>query len=253
METSSTSGTQGLAAYLIKTDRGLILLDGTLANNVPAIEANIRSLGYRLQDVRILLSSHAHFDHAAGLAKLKTDTGARLLASPGDRHALEAGRPTGDTDYGVIPFPPVKVDGTLSDGVPVRLGAVAMTPVFTPGHTPGCTTWRMRIDEGGRPLDVVFLCSITIAGNILVGNKGYPGIAADFRRTFRSIAKMHADVVLTAHPEIVDVIGRAARRSAGDAKAFLMPGVLQRLDAGAEATFETELAKQQAAAGLRSR
>ena len=239
-------GTKGLAAYLIVSSRGLILLDGTLAENVPLVERNIATLGYKVRDVRLLLNSHAHYDHAAGLAQLKRDSGATLIASRGDRGALETGRPPSDTDYGVMTFPPVRVDRMLDDGHPVRLGDVTMTPVLTPGHTPGCTTWTMDVTENGRRLKVVFLGSITVAGNRLIGNRGYPSIAADYRRTFRHVTGMRADMVLPAHPDLVDVIGRAQRQAAGDRGAFLMPGLLQKLDTEAEKDFEAELTKEQA-------
>ncbi|MFS0735624.1 subclass B3 metallo-beta-lactamase [Sphingomonas sp. 1P06PA] len=240
-------GTEGLAAYLIETSRGLILIDGTMEENVPAIERSIAALGFRLKDVKLLLNSHAHFDHAAGLAKLKADSGAALLASPRDRPALESGRPIGETSYGEVRFPAVKVDRVLADGRPVRLGDVTLIPTFTPGHTTGCTTWSMKIRDGGRLLDVVFPCSITVAGNRLVGNRGYPGIVANFHASFRKLARMHADVVLPAHPEAADMLGRKARRDAGDRDAMLMPGLLPKLVRDAEAAFEVALAKEQAA------
>jgi len=242
-------GSKGLAAYLIASSRGLILLDGTLAENVPQVERNIVALGFRLRDVKILLNSHAHFDHAAGLARLKRDTGAAMWASAGDRGALETGRPPSDTSYGVIRFPPVKVDRVLVDGAPVRLGDVALTPVVTPGHTPGCTTWTMTAVERGRPLRVVFPCSLTVAGNRLIGNTGYPGIVADFRASFVRVAALKADVVLPAHPEFADVLGRRARRDAGDADAFVAPGLLVSFTADAVTAFDTELAKQTASGG----
>jgi hypothetical protein len=159
----------------------VILLDGTLEQNVPQIMRNIATLGFRVGDVKLLLNSHAHFDHAAGLSRLKRETGARMLASAADRGALEAGRPTAETNYGVITFPAVRVDGVLTDGVPVRLGDVALTPLLTPGHTPGCTSWSLRVKEAGRPLRVLFPCSLTVAGNRLIDNPGYPAIVADFR------------------------------------------------------------------------
>lgn len=244
-------GSKGLAAYLIVTRRGLILLDGTMAENVPQIEANIATLGFRLKDVRLLLNSHAHFDHAAGLARLKQDSGATLLASAGDRTALETGKPPSLTSYGLVTFPPVKLDRVLSDGRPVRLGEVALTPVITPGHTPGCTTWTMHTVEASRMLRVVFPCSLTVAGNRLVGNSGYPGIVADFRKTFPRVATLSADVVLPAHPEGADVLGRHERQAAGDRVAFVAPRLLAKLATEAAAAFEIELARQQAASASR--
>ena len=142
-------------------------------------------MGYHLRDVKIILTTHAHWDHVGGLAALKRDTGARLLASAGDRGALESGRPPSDyLDGKTSTFAPVKVDGRLTDGEPVHLGEVAMTPVLTPGHTPGCTSWTMQVRDNGRPFSVVFPCSMTVAGNKLIGYKGYPGIVRDFRASF---------------------------------------------------------------------
>lgn len=237
-------GTEGIGVYLIETRAGLILLDGGLEENVPAIEANIAASGFRLDNVKLMIATHAHFDHVAGLAALKRDTGAVLAASPGDRGALESGTPPSEIAYGVIQFPPVKVDRVLQNGRPVRLGGVALTPVFTPGHTPGCTTWTMRVTEANRTLNVVFPCSMTVAGNKLVGNKGYPGIVGDFRQTFARMRSLPADIVLPAHPEMADVLGRARRRDAGDSSAFVAPEVLHRMIGEAEVAFDGELKRE---------
>lgn len=234
-------GTEGIGVYLIRTGAGLILLDGGLEENVPAIEANIVALGFGLSDVKLMIATHAHFDHVAGSAQLKRDTGALLAASPGDRDALETGIPPSEISYGVIRFPPVKVDRVLADGQPVRLGEVTITPVFTPGHTPGCTSWTLQVTENDRKLRMVFPCSMTVAGNKLVGNTGYPDIVADFRQSFAKMRKLRADIVLPAHPGQADVIGRARRREAGDSSAFVAPDLLPRLVDEAEAAFEREL------------
>lgn len=241
-------GTEGLAAYLITSPKGHVLLDSTLAQNVPQVERNIEKLGFRLRDVKLLIENHAHYDHVGGLAQLKVDTGAPLWASEGDRWALENGRQFGDTDYGVITFPAVKVDRGVKDGETIRVGGTALTAWITAGHTRGCTTWSLPVEEAGRKLKVVFLCSITVAGNKLVGNKAYPGIVTDYRRTFARLKTMQADVVLTGHPEAADVLARHARQRAGDAWAFVDPGELQRITAADSAAFEQELAKAQAAA-----
>jgi metallo-beta-lactamase class B len=241
-------GTAGLAAYLFTSPNGLILLDATLRENADQIEHNIVALGYRLGDVKILLNSHAHYDHAGGLRQLKQDTGAQLLASAGDRGALESGAPPSDTSYGLMPIPPVKVDRTLVDGEPVHLGSILLIPLITPGHTPGCTSWATTAFENGNPLRVLIPCSLTVAGNKLVGNKGYAGIVTDFRRSFRRFRQLDADVVLSVHPELTDVIGRARRAAGGTPDAFLMPGMLARIVDDAEKAFGAELAKQEAAA-----
>lgn len=240
-------GTEGIAVYLITTKAGLILLDGGPKEAAPIVERNIAALGYKLKDVKVLLATHAHWDHIAALAALKRDTGARLLASAADRQALETGVPPSEMEYGVSKFPAVKVDGVLADGVPVRLGEVAMTPVLTPGHTAGCTSWTITVKEQGRPLNVLFPCSLTVAGNRLFGNKGYPGIVADFRKSFARLRTVKADVVLPGHPEFGDVLERARRRDAGEANAFVAPDLLPRLVATSEAAFKTELKAQRSA------
>jgi|KBSMisStandDraft_5_1062788.scaffolds.fasta_scaffold198026_2 metallo-beta-lactamase class B len=241
-------GVTGLGAYLFTSQAGLILLDGTLPENAPQIERNIAKLGFRPGDVKILLNSHAHYDHAGGLAQLKRDTGAKLLASAGDRPALEKGFHIAESAYGGFTFPPVRVDGVLVDGQPVRLGAIALTPVITPGHTAGCTSWMTTVFERGRRLRVFFPCSATVAGNKLIGNRTYPGIVGDYRRTFRRLKQVQADVILPPHPEWADVLGRARRAAAGDRDAWLMPDVLPKLVTGWEKDFDAELSKAVAAA-----
>lgn len=239
-------GTQGLAAYLIKSDEGAILIDATLAENAGQIERNIEGLGVPLREVKLLLSDHAHADHVGAMAQLKRDTGARFLASEGDRWALENGRNEGDNNYGVMPFDPIPVDEVISDGQQVRLGDVTLTAHLTPGHTRGCTSWSMTVDDRGTPRQVLFLCSITVAGNTLVDNQAYPGIADDYRATFAKLAAMRADIVLTSHPEMAEVLERASRREAGNADAFVEPGQLSTLVKDFKAAFEEALKEQEA-------
>lgn len=238
-------GTEGLASYLIVSDDGAILLDGTLAENAGHIEKNIRALGFELKDVKIIVNSHAHFDHAAGIARLKQDTGAKFMAMEGDRSALENGKQEGDTNYGGATFPAIKVDRVLKDGDTVALGGVKMLAMATPGHTKGCTTWSTIATDHGVSRRVVFPCSITVAGNILVGNKGYPGIVEDFRRTFERMASLEADVVLPAHPEFAGVFEREAKQEAGDKDAFVDPTLLPRMVEKSRIAFEKELKSSQ--------
>jgi metallo-beta-lactamase class B len=239
-------GSKGIAAYLIVSPKGDILLDGTEAENGAMIERNIAKLGFSIRDVKLLLNNHAHFDHAGALAQLKADSGAIFLANPRDKAILESGHITLPNSNDLLDFPPVKVDRTLRDGETVRVGPIAITAIFTPGHTPGCTSWSMVVRDHGRRLRVVFPCSLTVGGNRLVGNKLYPDIVADFRRSFARLAAMKADVVLTGHPELADVQGRAARRRDDSPDAFVDPSLLQRLVANARRDFEQELAKEEA-------
>jgi len=240
-------GSKGLAAYLITSPQGHILIDGTVAENAPMIEANIKALGYRLQDVKILLANHAHHDHAGALAQLKTDTGAQLLASPGDRWALEHGRARGDNTANLPPWPPVKVDRLLHDGEVINLGPIALTTLFTPGHTPGCTSWTLDVANGGLRSHVLFLCSLTVAGNVLVGNKAYPVIVADYRRSFERLdAYNAADIVLPGHPELTDVLGRHEAQLLGDPDPWDDSGQLGAILGEVSTELDKALGKRQA-------
>lgn len=230
-------GSEGLAAYLIKTRAGAILVDATMAENVPAIAKNIEATGTKLRYVKYLLVSHAHFDHAAGNAAMVALTGAKVVAGEGDVAALESGIPPGEVSYGVIRFPPVKAVRGVRDGERVSLGGTTLTAVATPGHTPGCTSWTTTIARQR----IVFLCSLTVAGNKLVGNMRYPDIVADFRRSFARIRALPADIVLPGHPEMADVMGRKAR---GD---WAAPGLLRESADKSAAAFEVELKRQQGA------
>ncbi len=236
-------GTAGVGAYLITDPKGHILLDGGLPESEPLIAANIRALGFRLEDVDYLLNSHAHFDHAGGLAGLKRLTGARFVASAGDRRELEAGR----IDYRESPsFSPVAVDRVIRDGEEVRVGDAVMTARLTPGHTKGCTSWSSRIVHAGKPIDVVFSCSLTVAGQDLVDDRGYPEAVRDFRSSFAKLRAMKADIFLANHGNVFDMDRKRAELTAGKTDAFVGPDDLRAFVDGAEAAFNEELARQKA-------
>ena len=231
-------GTKGLAAYLIVSTRGAILLDGTSTGNAALIERNIEAVGIPLHAVKRLISDHAHEDHVGALAQIERDTGAQFLASAGDTWALEHGHVRGDTNYAPKPFEPIKVDRVVRDGQMIRLGDATLTAHLTPG----CTSWSTTVQDRGRSLNVLFLCSITVAGNTLVGNHAYPHIVSDYRATFHKLETMTADIVLPSHPDIADVIEREARREAGETDAFVDPQALPSLVAHFSTAFEAALA-----------
>jgi metallo-beta-lactamase class B len=194
-------GVKGVASYLIVTPDGDMLLDAGFRETVPLVEASIRKLGFHVEDVHILLLSHAHFDHAGGLAAMKAATHARLLASPGDAPLLERG---GRDDFAFGDrgrFPPVKPDGLLQNGVPVRLDGVEMTPHFTPGHTKGCTTWTTTVRDRGQERHVVFACSLSTPGYQVVNNPKYPGMLQDYKTSIATMRGLPCDIFLAAHPE----------------------------------------------------
>jgi metallo-beta-lactamase class B len=236
-------GVSGVGAFLITTPDGHFLLDGAFPQSAPAIIANIGALGFNIRDLKYLLNSHAHIDHAGGLARLQQASGATMVASEGDREALESGR----VGFGAI-APRVRVDRVIGDGGTLTLGGVTLTALVTAGHTPGCTSWTMDVrGADGTPHRAFFHCSATLAGQSLVP-PAYPGIAENFRATFARLRTVEADVLLTNHPGMADLAGKRARQIAGDANAFVDAGELQRLNAELQATFEAELARQTAAA-----
>jgi len=241
-------GTRGLSAYLVTSTDGAILIDGTVQENAPLIERNIETVGVPLARVKLIVSDHAHYDHVGAIAAIKRATGARFAASAADSAALARGMPRGDTHYTPTAFPPIAIDQIVTDGQTLTVGGAQVTAHLTPGHTPGCTSWSTTVQDGDRHLRVLFLCSITVAGNMLVGNRAYPTIADDYERTFATLSTMTADIVLTSHPGIADVLGREARVRAGDRDAFIDPGLLPTIVAQSKADFEAALAEERKAA-----
>jgi metallo-beta-lactamase class B len=192
-------GANEVTSFLITGSAGHILLDAGFAETAPQIERNIDALGFHLADVKILLNSQAHFDHAGGFAKIKELTGARLIASAADGELLARGG-KGDFAFGDrLSYQPIKADRVVADGESVELGDIKMTAHLTPGHTKGCTTWTMSVKENGRTYSVVFLGGVTVPGYKLVGNMEYPGIADDYARSFALLLRLPCDVFLGAH------------------------------------------------------
>lgn len=192
-------GASDIASYLIVTPEGLILLEGGFAETAPLIEKSVRELGYRVEDIKILLTSHAHLDHAGGLAELKRLSGARLLATAPEAEGLARGG-KGDFQWGdQLAFPPVVVDQIVGDGETVALGGVVLTAHLTPGHTKGCTTWTMRVTERDRTYDIVFMASLTAPGYDLVNNAVYPNLGADILRSCERLRALPCDVFVSPH------------------------------------------------------
>ncbi len=233
-------GTKGLSAFLITDPKGHVLIDGGLPRSAPLIAANIRKLGFRVEDVRYLLINHAHFDHAGGLAELKRLSGAKLVASTLDAGDLEAGAARHRPEQPRMP--PVKVDRRIGDGAQLRLGGIRLTARLTPGHTPGATSWLLTTRDGGRPLTVLFASSLTVAGLKLPAHPGYPSAAADFRMTFGKLRRTRADVFLAFHPNNFGLEEKRAM-AGGSANPFIDATELERRVTAAETAFEAELAK----------
>jgi metallo-beta-lactamase class B len=240
-------GSDGIAVYVIKTSQGLILMDTALPEMTGMIKGNIAKLGFKLQDIKVILNSHAHFDHTGGLAEIKQDTGAQLVAGERDKPLLEGGYYPGDEKDTDLAFPPVKVDRAVKEGDKVTLGDTTLSAHSMPGHTPGCTSWEMTVKDAGQDRDVLFFCSGTVALNRLVGQPTYPGIIDDYRSTFAKAKAMKVDVLLGPHPEVYGMQAKRAEMKDGAQNPFVKPGELQTYVAGLEADFDKQLAKQTAA------
>ena len=229
-------GAAGVSAFLIVTPAGSFLLDGGLPETAPQIARNVAELGFRLSDVKFLLNSHAHFDHAGGLAELKRLSGARMVASTGDAPALRTGGPA---------MPAVVVDRIVGDGEALQLGDTTLTAHVTPGHTKGCTTWTATATERGITHRVIFYCSTSVVDR-LVGNAQYPQIATDYEHSFRKLRTLSGDVFLAPHPVFFDMETKRKRMQSGGSNPFVDPTEFPRFVENSERQFRTELEKQRA-------
>lgn len=240
-------GTDGIAVYIIKTSGGLILMDTALPQSTGMLKDNIAKLGFKESDIKIILNTHAHFDHTGGFAEIKKDTGAQLIAGLRDKPLLEAGVYPGDEKNTDIGFSPVKVDRAVSEGDKVTLGDTTLTAHATPGHSPGCTSWEMTVKDGDQNREVLFFCSGTVALNRLVGNPTHPGIVEDYKSTYAKIKAMKIDVLLGPHPEVYGMQEKRAQQKDGAPNPFVKPDELQAYAATLETDFDKALAKQTAA------
>jgi metallo-beta-lactamase class B len=243
-------GSFDLASYLITTPEGHILIDTGVPENADAVADNIAALGFTIRDVRMILTTQAHFDHVGAHARLKAASGARVLVSAADAPAVEAGSRD---------FPAAKVDGIVKDGEVLRIGGVELTAHLTPGHTKGCTTWTMKArDLDGQMLDVVFAGSTTVNPGVkLTANSEYPAIAQDFQHTFATLKALPCDVFLAAHASQFGGNDKMTRALAGARpNPFIDRAGFKRAVARSEQAFAVEWKKQQAgthpAAGPRS-
>jgi metallo-beta-lactamase class B len=198
-------GTRTLSSFLITTPQGHILIDSTYERNVPTIQKSVTDLGFKFADIKILLGNHAHGDHQEGDAAVKQLTGAQVVAMAEDVPALQAIKPGGKEH---------PIDRTIHDGDTVTLGGTTLVAHLTAGHTPGCTTWTMKAQDGGRTYDVVFHCSLR-SGAI------NPTTIAQFNRTFKVVRAMPCDVPLGDHPAQYDMHAKHARMKTGAPNPFI--------------------------------
>jgi metallo-beta-lactamase class B len=235
-------GASDIGIYLIVTPAGDILLDGGFVETAPQIEANIPKLGFRLKDVKFILNSHAHLDHAGGISEMKRVTGAKFVAMDQDVRALTAG----------TSFPAAIPDRVIHDGDTVVLGGVTMTAHLTPGHTRGCTTWTTVVRDGVKRYDVVFVGSASVLPSYKLIDRSnipatYPGIRQDYERTFRVLRSLPCDVFLASHGSFYSLADKRGVLSTSPAQnPFIDPWGYQAYILSAEAAFLKELHSEQA-------
>jgi metallo-beta-lactamase class B len=238
-------GTADLAVYLVNTPQGNILINSDFEQDVPLIRKSIEQLGFKYKDTKIVLISHAHGDHDAATGLLKRETDAKLMVMDADvpeEQSTAPGRPG------------AHVDRVLHDGDTVELGGVKLTARLTPGHTKGCTTWTMQVQEGGRTLNAVIVGSPNVnAGYILVGNKNYPQIAQDYVKTFTVLKGLPCDLFLGAHGAYFGLKAKYDKMKAGGANPFIDPDGYKAYIAEREATFRKEWERQQQTPGTPAR
>ena len=245
-------GTAGLSAILITSSAGHILIDGGLPQSAPLIEANIRKLGFEPRDVRLILNSHEHFDHAGGIAVLQRATGARVAASPAAARALRQGHPTPeDPQYGSglkFRFDPIQKVEIIGDRMTLQVGPLAIAAHFTPGHTPGATTWAWRSCEGSRCVDVVYADSLTPVsdeGFKFTGDTTRPSRVDAFSASIARVEQLPCNVILAPHPGLFDFARKAAHLK-GDApeNLFIQPNACRRYAAAARKRLEQRIADE---------
>lgn len=250
-------GTAELSAIVIAGDDGLVLLDAALPQSAPLIDASIAALGLRTADVRLILSSHTHFDHVGGIAALQRASGAVVAASPRAAEALRAGQPTADDPQFTIDgndFPRVQSVRAIADGETLAIGDVRVTAHFTPGHTPGSTSWSWQACEAGRCLDVVYADSLNAVSADefrFSGSASTPSIVDAFERSIRTVETLPCDILLSPHPGFFGMQEKLRRRNDGDANAFVDASACRAYAGAARTRFQERIARERAAAAGR--
>ena len=244
-------GTHGLSSILIDSGAGLVLIDGTLEQSASQIAANIRTLGFRIQDVKLILNSHAHYDHAGGIAELQRLSGATVVASKWSAAVLTNGAvPKDDPQYGqLLPIAPVAHVRTLRDGEVLHLGNLTLTPHSTPGHTPGGTSWTWQSCEAARCLNMVYMDSVSPVSADGFKYTQRPGLSQmqDFEQSLTFLETTPCDILLTPHPENSALWDRLDKRNQGiTPDPIIDPSGCQKLAVNARAAIQKRVATESA-------
>jgi metallo-beta-lactamase class B len=239
-------GAVDVSSHLIVTPQGLILIDTGTREMLAGVRANIEALGHRLRDVKIILSSHAHWDHVENHARMKELTGAQVMAVGEDAQAISTG--IDSSAFGAEGWEPTPVDRILKDGDTVSLGGLSLQAHLTPGHTKGCTTWTTTVHEDGRAYSVVFIGGVSINPGVkLLANQRHPGIAEDYARTFRTLKGLSPDVFLAQHPGIYGMAEKVLRLKAGAREnPFIDREGYRQVVSEAEAAYLRQLTQEKA-------
>lgn len=244
-------GSRDLAAYLVTTPKGNILINSNLESSPPLIKQSVEKLGFRWKDTKILLSSQAHYDHVAGAAEVLRETHAKYMVMDADVKVVESGGGATSFDIPDSPFPKAHVDRVLHDGDAIRLGGSEVIAHKTAGHTEGCTTFTMRVIEDGKPLDVVIVGGwasnpdvryVTVHGQ----PPSYPGIEQDFQHTFATLEKMPVDIFLGAHGQYFHMQSKLKKGARSNPALWIDPDGFHKALKEKEEIFEKELERQKA-------
>lgn len=240
-------GTKGLSVFLITTAKGHILLNTGMPGSGPMIEKSIRSLGLKPEDIKLLLAGHAHVDHVGGHAYLAKLSGGKIAMIEQEKDLFESG---GKLDFHYGPFAdfafePAKVERVFADGDEIKLGDVTVKALLTPGHTRGSTTFVMRVTDDGKTYNVAFPNGTSInPGYRLAQKPSYPGIADDYRRTFRALDSLKPDIWLMPHNEAYDFSGKRARAVKEGAAAWVDPDGYRKWLTAQRDKFDAAMAKE---------
>ena len=244
-------GPHGLSSILVDTGHGLALFDGDLPESAPQIEAHIRELGFHVRDVKWIFNSHTHIDHAGGIAALQSASGAQVLASRAGARALESGgADPADPLYGSVPdYSPVRQVRTVRDGETLHLGSVGITAHYTPGHTPGSTSWTWMSCEGARCLHMVYADSLSAISAPAFRFSDHPRYLASFRKSIATVAALPCDILLTPHPDASEFWRRVRHgKSGAGAPQLIDGGACRRYAASAREGLRARLVQEQSAA-----
>jgi metallo-beta-lactamase class B len=239
-------GTHGVGSVLITSPQGHLLIDGGLPESAPLIVASIKAVGFDIKDVKLIVNSHVHYDHAGGIAELQKLSNARVVASEWSAKALREGAAgADDPQYGQMdPTAKVQVDGIVKQGDQQRVGPLTLTAHMTPGHTPGGTSWTWRSCEGTRCMDMVYADSLNAAAA-----RGFSftksGQARGFETSFALVSSLPCDILLAAHPGPAEVFEKLAAREAGKADAFIDNTACRRYVEAARKVYTARLATEQ--------